>query len=88
MKNKNSFRELMTAAQCFAEAGATLAEAFAYANEPFVEKKENFCCSKFHLSLAISKADRALYYLNSFLEDENLNRCDLKDIPHTNDDLI
>lgn len=85
---KNSFRELMMASQAFAEAAASLANAFAYANEDFIEKKDILCCSKFHLSLAISQANRAEHYLNYFLSDENLKRCDLDDIPHTNEDLI
>lgn len=85
---KNSFYELMLAAQVFAEAAATLSEAVAYANSYTKEKKENFSCSKFHLSLAISKAERAEYYLDSFLDNENLKRCELVDIPHTNEELI
>lgn len=85
---QNSIYELMTAAQFFAEASATLSEAVAYANSFIQEKKDTFCCSKFHLSLAISKAERAEFYLNCFLDRENLKRCDLDDIPHTNEELI
>lgn len=84
----NSFHDIMTAAQCFAEASASIAEAFAFANDNFSEKKDNFCCSKFHLSLAVSKFQRAEYYFNSFLKNENLNYCDLTEIPYTNEDLI
>lgn len=83
-----SFYELMKASQSFAEAAASLAEAFAYANQDFIEKKDVLSCSKFHLSLAISEYKRGEHYLISFLKDENLNFCDLDDIPHTNEELI
>lgn len=85
---QNSFYEIMTAAQFFADAAATLSEAVAYANSYIQEKKENFSCSKFHLCLAIAKVDCAEFYLNTFLNNENLKRCDLVDIPHTNEELI
>ena len=85
---KNSFRELMNASQFFAAASSSLSEACAYANEPFIEKKDNLSCSKFHLSIAISQFRRAEFYFNCFLKDEGLNYCDFIDIPHTNEELI
>lgn len=85
---QQSFCDLMTAAQFFAEASASLSEAVAYTWNPFLDKKDNFCCSKFHLSLAISKFNRAEYYFNCFLKNENLNYCELENIPHTNEELI
>ena len=78
----------MRASQCFAEAAASLADAFAHANQDFIKKKDILCCSKFHLSVAISEYKRGERYLISFLEDENLNFCDLDDISHTNEELI
>lgn len=84
----NSFRELMTASQCFAAASSSISESCAYANEFFIEKKDNFSCSKFHLSLAISQFRRAEFYFNCFLKEEGLNYCDFMDIPHTNEELI
>lgn len=83
-----SFYELMKASQSFAEAAASLANAFAYASQDFIGKKDVLSCSKFHLSLAISEYKRGEHYLISFLKDENLNFCDLDDIPHTNEELI
>lgn len=83
-----SFRELMMASQSFSEAAASIAQAFAYANMDFIEKKDILCCSKFYLSLAISQYKRGEHYLISFLKDENLNFCELEDIPHTNEELI
>lgn len=83
-----SFYELMRASQSFAEAAASLAQAFASANQDFIEKKDVLCCSKFHLSLAISEYRRGEHYLINFLNDENLNFFDLDNIPHTNEELI
>lgn len=83
-----SFYDLMRASQYFAEASASLANAFAFANQDFIEKKDILCCSKFHLSLAITEYKRGERYLISFLKDENLNFLDLDDIPHTNEELI
>ena len=60
-----SFYELMKASQSFAEAAASLANAFADANQDFIEKKDVLSCSKFHLSLAISEYKRGEYYLTS-----------------------
>ncbi len=85
---QTSFCELMRASQSFAEAAASLANAFADANMDFIEKKDVLCCTKFHLSLAISQYKRGERWLISFLKDENLNFCDLDDIPHTNEELI
>lgn len=85
---QNSFYELMKSSEYFAEAAASLAHAFAYAKQDFIEKKDELCCSKFYLSLAISEYKRGEKYLIRFLEDENLNFCDLDDIPHTNEELI
>lgn len=83
-----SFRDIMRASQCFSEAAASLANAFANANQDFIEKKDILCCSKFNLSLAISQYKRGECYLINFLKDENLNFCDFDDIPHTNEELI
>lgn len=83
-----SFRELMKASQSFTEAAASIAKAVADANLDFIEKKDILCCSKFYLSLAISQYKRGEHYLISFLKDENLNFCDLDNIPHTNEELI
>ena len=83
-----SFHDLMRASQSFSDAAASIAQAFADANMDFIEKKDILCCLKFYLSLAISQYKRGEYYLISFLKDENLNFCDLDDIPHTNEELI
>lgn len=83
-----SFYDLMRASQSFAEAAASLANAFAFANQNYIEKKDILCCSKFHLSLAISEYKRGESYLISFLKDENLNFFDLDDIHNTNEELI
>lgn len=85
---QNSFHDIMTAAQNFADASASIASAFAYANDKLSEKKDNLCCSKFHLSLAICQFKRAEFYFNCFLENENLKYFDFDDIPYTNEDLI
>lgn len=85
---QHSIYELMTAAQFFAEASAALSESVAYANSYIQEKNDTCCCSKFHLSLAISKFRRAEYYFECFLKNENLNYCDLDDITQTNEELI